>query len=66
MVKLNVMYETVREVTIEVPDEVATELDFQAMWEKIHQVIDQSYLSANILVVAKVVEGVEEDEVIWE
>ena len=66
MVKLKVMYEAVHEVTIEVSDEVATELDFQAMWEKIDQITGQDNLSSEILVVAKVVEGVEEDEVIWE
>lgn len=66
MVKLKVMYEAVHEVTIEVPDEVATELDFQAMWEKIDQITGQEYLSSEILAVAKVVEGVEEDEIIWE
>lgn len=66
MVKLNVMYEAVHEVTIEVPDEVATELDFQAMWEKIDQITGQDNLSAEILMVEKVVEGAEENEVIWE
>jgi hypothetical protein len=38
MVKLKVMYEVVREATIEVPEEVANELDFQAMWEALHNV----------------------------
>lgn len=38
MVKLNVMYEVVREARIEVPDEVAKELDFQAMWEELYKV----------------------------
>lgn len=66
MVKLNVMYEVVREASIEVPDEVATELDFQAMWEKIYQIAGQDNLGGQILVVEKVVEGAEENEVIWE
>lgn len=38
MVKLKVMYEVIREAKIEVPDEVAKELDFQAMWEALHKV----------------------------
>jgi hypothetical protein len=38
MVKLKVMYEVVREATIEVPEEVANELDFQAMWDELHKV----------------------------
>lgn len=38
MVKLKVMYEVVREARIEVPDEVANELDFQAMWAELYKV----------------------------
>ena len=38
MAKLKVMYEVVREATIEVPDEVANELDFQAMWDELYKV----------------------------
>lgn len=38
MVKLKVMYEVVREATIEVPEEVANELDFQAMWGELYKV----------------------------
>ena len=38
MVKLKVMYEVIREATIEVPDEVAKELDFQAMWDALDKV----------------------------
>lgn len=38
MAKLKVMYEVVREARIEVPDEVANELDFQAMWDALHKV----------------------------
>ena len=38
MAKLKVMYEVVREAKIEVPDEVANELDFQAMWDALHKV----------------------------
>ena len=38
MVKLKVMYEVVREATIEVPDEVAKELDFYAMWQELYKV----------------------------
>lgn len=38
MVKLKVMYEVIREATIEVPEEaVADELDFQAMWEELYK-----------------------------
>lgn len=38
MAKLKVMYEVVREARIEVPDEVANELDFQAMWDALHKI----------------------------
>lgn len=38
MAKLKVIYEVVREARIEVPDEVANELDFQAMWKELHKV----------------------------
>ena len=53
MLKLKVMYEVIREATIEVPDEVVKELDFQAMWDKLHEA-DPSCenLEGNILVVA--------------
>lgn len=38
MVKLKVMYEVVREATIEVPEEVANDLDFQTMWAELYKV----------------------------
>lgn len=52
MVKLKVMYEVVRVASIEVPEEVANELDFQAMWEELHKVDPGcGNVEGNILVV---------------
>ena len=36
--KVEVLYEVVRSQTLEVPDEVVKNMDFQAIWEEIYRV----------------------------
>lgn len=35
--KVAIVYEVIREIKVDLPDEVIDELDFQAMWDKIHE-----------------------------
>ena len=36
--KVEVLYEVVKSTTIEVPDEVVKNMDFQAIWEELYRV----------------------------
>ena len=36
--KIEVLYEVVKSTTIEVPDEVVKDMDFQAIWEELYRV----------------------------
>lgn len=61
--KLKVMYEVVREATIEVSEEVAEYLDFQAMWHELYKVDPGCQnLEGDILVV----QDVATSEIIYE
>ena len=41
--KVSILYEVVRDVKVDLPDEVIENLDFQAMWDKIHEIDPEVY-----------------------
>jgi hypothetical protein len=52
--KVAILYEVIREVKVDLPDEVIDELDFQAMWNKIHELDPETNCDGEILQVVDV------------
>ena len=52
--KVAILYEVIREVKVDLPDEVIDELDFQAMWDKIHEFDPETNCDGEILQVVDV------------
>ena len=47
--KVSILYEIVRDVKIDLPDEVIESLDFQAMWDKIYEIDPEVNYEGEIL-----------------
>ena len=52
--KVAILYEVIREVKVDLPDEVIDGLDFQAMWDKIHELDPETNCDGEILQVVDV------------
>lgn len=52
--KVSILYEVVRDVKVDLPDEVIDNLDFQAMWDKIHEIDPEANYESEILQVVDV------------
>jgi hypothetical protein len=52
--KVAILYEVIREVKVDLPNEVIDELDFQAMWDKIHELDPETNCDGEILQVVDV------------
>ena len=47
--KVSILYEVVRDVKVDLPDEVIENLDFSAMWDKIHEIDPEDNYEGEIL-----------------
>lgn len=52
--KVSILYEVIRDVEVDLPDEVIHNLDFQAMWDKIREFDPKVNLGDEILQVVDV------------
>ena len=52
--KVSILYEVVRDVKVDLPDEVIDNLDFQAMWDKIYEIDPEANCEGEILQVVDV------------
>ena len=52
--KVSILYEVVRDVKVDLPDEVIENLDFQAMWDKINEIDPEDNYEGEILQVVDV------------
>lgn len=52
--KVSILYEVVRDVKVDLPDEVIDNLDFQAMWDKINEIDPEANYEGEILQVVDV------------
>lgn len=52
--KVSILYEVVRDVKVDLPDEVIDNLDFQAMWDKINEIDPGANYEGEILQVVNV------------
>ena len=52
--KVSILYEVVRDVKVDLPDEVIKNLDFQAMWDKINEIDPEDNYEGEILQVVDV------------
>ena len=52
--KVSILYEVVRDVKVDLPDEVIENLDFQAMWDKINEIDPEANYEGEILQVVDV------------
>ena len=52
--KVAIVYEVIREIKVDLPDEVIDNLDFQAMWDKIRELDPQANCDGEILQVVDV------------
>ena len=52
--KVSILYEVVRDVKVDLPDEVIENLDFQAMWDKIYEIDPEVNCEGEILQVVNV------------
>lgn len=52
--KVSILYEVIRDVEVDLPDEVIHNLDFQAMWDKIRELDPKVNLGDEILQVVDV------------
>ena len=52
--KVSILYEVVRDVKVDLPDEVIENLDFQAMWDKIYEIDPETNYEGEILQVVDV------------
>lgn len=52
--KVSILYEVVRDVKVDLPDEVIDNLDFQAMWDKIYEIDPKANCEGEILQVVDV------------
>ena len=52
--KVSILYEVVRDVKVDLPDEVIENLDFSAMWDKIHEIDHEDNYEGEILQVVDV------------
>ena len=52
--KVSILYEVVRDVQVDLPDEVIDNLDFQAMWDKINEIDPGANCEGEILQVVNV------------
>lgn len=52
--KVSILYEVIRDVEVDLPDEVIHNLDFQAMWDKIRELDPRINLGDEILQVVDV------------
>ena len=52
--KVAIVYEVIREIKVDLPDEVIDELDFQAMGDKIHELDPETNCEGEILQVIDV------------
>lgn len=52
--KVSILYEVIRDVEVDLPDEVIHNLDFQAMWDKIRELDPRVNLGDEILQVVDV------------
>lgn len=52
--KVSILYEVVRDVKVDLPDEVIENLDFQAMWDKINEIDPEANCEGEILQVVDV------------
>lgn len=52
--KVSILYEVVRDVKVDLPDEVIESLDFQAIWDKIHEIDPEANCEGEILQIVDV------------
>lgn len=52
--KVSILYEVVRDVKVDLPDKVVENLDFQAIWDKIHEIDPIAICEGEILQVVDV------------
>ena len=52
--KVAIVYEVIREIKVDLPDEVIDNLDFQTMWDKIRELDPQANCDGEILQVVDV------------
>ena len=52
--KVSILYEVVRDVKVDLPDDVIENLDFQMIWDKIHEIDPEANCEGDILQIVDV------------
>lgn len=54
IIQVSILYGVIRDVKVDLPDEVIENLDFQAMWDKIYEIDPEANYEGEILQVVDI------------